>query len=218
MTIYIFLDESGDLGFDFLKSKTSENFTITLLVCDGEETHKAIQKAVKKTLKRKINSSNKKRIVYELKGSDTHLNIKRYFLNVMPESGWGIYTITVNKKRIFDQLKTKMAKNKLYNFLTKQLFIAFRSTKNTENVSLVVDKSKNNAARKDFNAYIRTHIENTFSLDTQIYITHENSQNNLGLQAVDMFCWGIQRKENSGDDEWYRLFDSKIVNHIRYLE
>jgi len=31
----IFLDESGDLGFDFNKPKTSCKFVITLLVCQN---------------------------------------------------------------------------------------------------------------------------------------------------------------------------------------
>ena len=33
----IFLDESGDLGFDFCKPKTSSKFVITLLVCDNRD-------------------------------------------------------------------------------------------------------------------------------------------------------------------------------------
>ena len=32
--MFIFLDESGDLGFDFDKAKTSRYFVITLLVCN----------------------------------------------------------------------------------------------------------------------------------------------------------------------------------------
>jgi hypothetical protein len=33
--MYIFLDESGDLGFDFTKRKTSKFFVMTLLVSEN---------------------------------------------------------------------------------------------------------------------------------------------------------------------------------------
>jgi len=43
---YIFLDESGDLGFNFNKRKTSKFFVITFL---ATENKKIIEKIVKKT-------------------------------------------------------------------------------------------------------------------------------------------------------------------------
>ena len=81
--MHIFIDESGDLGFDFKKPGTSKKFTISLLVCENDQTHKAIKKAVTQTLRRKI--SNKKRKGFnELKGSKTALSVKKYFLTLMP--------------------------------------------------------------------------------------------------------------------------------------
>lgn len=43
---YIFLDESGDLGFDFIKKKTSKFFIVT---CLFTESKTPIEKIVKKT-------------------------------------------------------------------------------------------------------------------------------------------------------------------------
>ena len=51
----ILLDESGDLGFDFSKPKTSAKFVITLLVCDSAESMDGFKKAVRRTLKNKLN-------------------------------------------------------------------------------------------------------------------------------------------------------------------
>ena len=42
---YIFLDESGDLGFDFRKKKTSHHFIVTILITGDK---KGIEKLVKK--------------------------------------------------------------------------------------------------------------------------------------------------------------------------
>jgi len=44
---YIFLDESGDLGFNFKKKGTSDFFIITFLFLD--ESKKSLEKIVKRT-------------------------------------------------------------------------------------------------------------------------------------------------------------------------
>ncbi len=49
--MFIYLDESGDLGFDFEKRKTTKKFVITLLVCNSDAARKELDKAVRCTLK-----------------------------------------------------------------------------------------------------------------------------------------------------------------------
>jgi len=46
---YIFLDESGDLGFDFTKHKTSSVFVVTFLFVNFKEP---IERIVRKVFKR----------------------------------------------------------------------------------------------------------------------------------------------------------------------
>jgi hypothetical protein len=85
--MFIFLDESGDLGFDQNKNNY-RHFTITLLVCEDKLVQDQIKKAVQRTLKNKINhKAKKKRIVEELKGTGTSLEVKKYFCDKMPEQG-----------------------------------------------------------------------------------------------------------------------------------
>lgn len=218
--MFIFLDEAGDLGFDFSKAGTSKTFTITLLVCHDTQTLQGIQKAVKRTLKNKVNSGKKKkRIVQELKGNSTTHEVKSYFLRQMPPDGWEVLTIVLHKENAYDHLRTTVGKQKLYNFLTKELLKTFRKKgANIETVNLVVDKCKDGDGRKDFDTYIKANLETSFPLETQIYITHEDSQSNAGLQAVDMFCWGIQRKDNCNDSRWYREFSGYVSRYIPYLK
>jgi len=52
---YLYLDESGDLGFDFANKKSSNFFIITILLVKGMENNRALVNAVKKTIKRKLN-------------------------------------------------------------------------------------------------------------------------------------------------------------------
>lgn len=213
--MYIFIDESGYLGFDFSKPGTSKSFTIALLVVQTEQAYKATRQAVQRTLKRKVTHLKQRRLSQELKGSDTSIDIKKYFLKQMPTAGWSIYAITVGKQNANLHFQSKIGKNELYNFLTKELLLASTIHQSTETISIIIDKSKNTTDRQIFNAYINEHLNTSINHESLIYITHENSLKSAGLQAVDMFCWGVQQKENIGNDEWLRLYESKIVKYIK---
>ncbi len=52
--LYLYLDESGDLGFDFFTKKPSRFFTVTILTVRGVENNRALLKAVRKTARRKL--------------------------------------------------------------------------------------------------------------------------------------------------------------------
>lgn len=77
---YLHLDESGDLGFDFVNKKPSKFFTVCILAISQRDSSFKIGQAVKKTLRRKLNKP-KKCQVYELKGSSSTLEVKQYFWN-----------------------------------------------------------------------------------------------------------------------------------------
>ena len=62
--MHIFLDESGDLGFDFLKGGTSRYFVITILVASHYDLTAL---AIKRTLKTKFNQKKKIRQIAELR-------------------------------------------------------------------------------------------------------------------------------------------------------
>ena len=118
----IYLDESGDLGFDFSEPKTSRKFVITLLVCNGADSADGFRRAVRRTLKNKLNHKKRKsRVVQELKGTGTTLAVKEYFYRQIPDNGWCIYTVALNKVRVEEHLRSKHGKKKLYNFLARFL-------------------------------------------------------------------------------------------------
>jgi hypothetical protein len=75
----IFIDETGDLGFDFSKPGTSSHFVITALVLAQDKLRKALEGAVARTIKNKMNvgKRGKKKPTAELKGRATVLPITR---------------------------------------------------------------------------------------------------------------------------------------------
>ncbi len=211
----IFLDESGDLGFDFNKPKTSQKFVITLLVCDSGEIANSFRKAVRRTLKNKLNRNQKgSRIVQELKGTKTSLSIKKYFYRNLFQRGWRIYTVILNKQRINQDLRKPHTKKKLYNVLARFILEKIDLKNAGTAVTLIIDRSKNKEEIKDFNNYVENQLEALLPLNVPLNIYHERSHENAGLQSVDLFCWGIFRKH---ENEWYDVYRDAIIFETEYL-
>ncbi len=216
--MFIYLDESGDLGFDLDKEGTSRYFTITLLVCYTDLGRKDIRNSVKRTLRNKLNHKrNKTRIIEELKGTNTTINVKKYFFRQIKRNDWSIYSLILNKCRVSNHLRNKTGKKKLYNFLSRFLLDQIDMVNIGQYVNLIVDKSKNKEEIKDFNSYLVNQLEAKLPLNLPLYISHLNSKESYELQAVDLFCWGIARKYSKRDTVWYEVFKDKINYEDVYL-
>lgn len=187
--MFIYLDESGDLGFDYTKQKTTKKFIITMLVCYSKIARGEFKKAVRRTLKNKLNQKAKNsRYITELKGTNTTLEIKEYFLRNVKNDEWNIYALALNKVRVEPRLRTKVGKSKLYNFLSRFLLEKLPVGKAERNVELVVDRCKNKEEVKDFNQYLINQLEALLPLNIALNISHLTSAESAELQAVDLFC------------------------------
>ena len=60
-------------------------------------------------------------------------------------------------------------------------------------------------------------MEALLPLNIPLNIYHERSHENAGLQAVDLFCWGIFRKYENNDMEWYKVYGDKVGFETEYL-
>ena len=216
--MYIYLDESGDLGFDFQKRKTSKKFVITLLVCSSNADRKELDRAVRRTLKNKLNRKKKNcRFVTELKGTATTMQVKEYFFRNIKTNRLAIYSLILNKIRVEKHLQTKIGKKKLYNFLARFLIEKLNLSEVQRNVELVVDRCKNREDARDFNQYLINQLEALLPLNTNLNILHLTSQESTGLQAVDLFSWGIFRKYENLDTEWYKVYSGMMRFETEYL-
>lgn len=211
--MHLYLDESGCLGFDFNKAKTSKNFTITILAIG--DSNRDMSYAIKKTLKRKINLKKSKRIEVELKGSKTSLEVKEYFYKQISSTKFNIYSITLNKARVHQRLRDKQ--DRLYNFITRLIVDKIPLQNESTRVIFTLDKCKGKPEIINFNKYIEDQIKSRLDPKVPLDIVHGDSQKVPGLQAVDLFCWGIYRKYESADRKWYNIFKSKIIYDKVYL-
>jgi len=213
--MHIYLDESGDLGFEFDDRSPSSHFIITLLVCESLESAKVIKKSVEKTIKNKIHT--KKRNHYELKGTRSHLGIKAYFFkNATKSNAWKIYSIVLDKKKLLRKLTAPIDKHRIYNVLANHLLkeVDFSSA---STINLFVDQSKNRDGINEFDDMLRVTMDTILPLNVPFSIRHIQSHESHGIQAVDLFCWGFYRKYAYCDEEWYEIFQDKIVYEQLFL-
>ena len=203
----IYLDESGCMGFDFENKQSSRYFVITVLVCRDELMDKHIQNAVSRTIKNKLGAKEN-----ELKGAKTELRVKTFFLtqlHKLAESDFEIYAAIVDKRKL---LKTDIQnKSHLYNQITGMLLQQV-TTQNVSALTLIVDKCKDKYEMRVFDDYIKRQL----NLKIPFFIHHYSSSASRGIQAVDLFCWGIYRKYEHQDAEWYQAFESAISYEKEY--
>jgi len=207
--IYVYLDESWDLWFDFENKRPSEFFTITVIVIKNISSNKGIKKEIETVIKRKLNTRKKnKRIVDEIKWSKTVLSIKKYLFNRVRKHHFDIYSITFNKRWV--NLELQANKARLYNYFVKQLIDKIDFTDVKSRITIVLDKSKNKEQIKDCNDYLLRNIENRISLDISIDLLHEDSTVIKQLQLADVFCYGFFEKYNKKNTSWLEVFKEKV--------
>ncbi len=195
---YLCLDESGDLGFDFVNKKPSKHFTVCLLATSDPTAYHAIRRAVKKTLDRKVNLGKRaKRLKHELKATETKPDVKRYLYRQIKDLRFGIFALTLNKRRVYERLATQ--KERVYNFVSRLVLDQIPFDQANDRVQLLVDKSKGKAEIAEFNRYIFQSLKGRLNPKVPLNISHVASQEEPVLQATDLFAWGIFRKHEKND-------------------
>lgn len=211
--LYLYLDESGDLGFDFITKKPSKFFTVAVLGIQGQDNNRALINAVKHTFKRKMGRKNP--ADFELKGSKVSLEIKKYLYEQITALNFKIYALTLNKKRVNQALT--QTKERLYNYVARLVLDQIDLNSAQQRVILVLDKSKSKPEIADFNSYILRQLQGKLNPRIPLDIMHKLSHEMLGLQVVDLFAWGIFRKYEKQDEKWFAVFRDKVAFDDVYL-
>lgn len=211
--LYLYLDESGDLGFDFVNKMPSEFFTICVLAVKGQANDRALANAVKAVIRRKL-PKRQKGITNELKGNTLPMEVKKYFYKQVYNIDFQLYAITLNKKKVYGNLCIE--KDRIYNFLARLALekVDFRDA--AVRVIMTVDKRGSRQETAKFNDYILNQIKALIDPLVPLDIIHISSQESYGLQATDIFAWGFLRKHEKNDREWHDVFKEKIRSERLY--
>jgi hypothetical protein len=126
-----------------------------------------------------------------------------------------IYSLTLNKKRVYERLTRN--KERVYNYISRLVLDKIPFEKAQEQVILILDKSKSPKEVREFNQYILRQLTSRLDPKVPLDIKHENSCQYHGLQAVDLFSWGIFRKYEKKDSTWLEIFREKVAYEEQYL-
>ncbi len=200
--LHLYLDESGDLGFT--NKNSSKFFTITILVIKNDQDNRTLINAAKRTIRKKLNPKNQNKI-HELKGTTTAIEAKKYFYEQISCLELEIYSITLNKKLIPKNLTKN--KEKIYNFITEKI-IKKISFEKSEIAEFIIDKSKGKKEIAEFDFIVKEQLKQKIKL---LHIQHQHSCNNYGIQACDLFSYGIFTEYESNKKEWRKVFEEKIL-------
>lgn len=199
-----------------MNKKPSKFFTVCILSITGVKANRDLVKAVRITLRRKLNApGHRKRMVQELKATGTTLDVKKYFYGRVHGLDFGLYAITLNKRRVYERLAQN--KSRVYNFVSRKVLDQIPFAENGDPVTLIVDKSMPRPEINDFDSYVRRQLESRLPPDTSLDVEHRLSHEYPGIQAVDLFAWGIFQKYERQNTEWLDVFQDKIRFDDQYL-
>lgn len=203
---YLFLDESGDLGFDFRKKKTSKVFVITCLFTGNK---RPIEKIVKKT-RSELRKKYKRRLGVLHCVKEKPITRQR-LLRRLAEQECFIMSIYLNKKRVYTKLQNE--KPILYNYVTNILLDRIYSRKiikTNGKIHLIASKRETNKfLNQNFQNYLNQQVKNRHKARVEILIRSPHEEK--ALQAVDFVSWAIFRKYEYLDESYYNLIKSKII-------
>lgn len=192
--MHIYLDESGDLGFN---PNSSKHIVIALLIT---KMPLHIERCIKKIRQRKLKKKLKE--LPEIKFNKSNELIREIILTCIANEPVEIAYIVLDKNHVNPAGHNH--KQRIYNFIVSYLMCCL-PYRNTTHSRLIVDKRiSNKVIRADFDEYIKQNIA------FKVEITHENSMYNQCLQATDFIAGAIFRKYESGDSRYFDLIKDRI--------
>jgi hypothetical protein len=207
---YIFIDESGDLGFKNSKFN-SKYFIITALFVSEKKPLEKLVKKIHSTLRKKVRSIGGG-VLHSVKEKSA---TRKRLLKLLLQIKLSIMIIYVDKSKIYTNLQNE--KHILYNYITNILIDRIFTKKlidKDKNVILIASKRETNKYLNiNFKDYLKNVIKNNHKLDIEVLI--KTPAEEKSLQVVDFISWSVFRKYESGDSEYYKIIKDLIVEENR---
>jgi undecaprenyl pyrophosphate synthase len=204
--MFIYIDESGDLGFDYSKNKTSKYFVITFLFTQDKRVIDKVVKLIFKEFKKK----HLKRHPGTLHCYKESPSTRKKLLKRLVEKNITIMTVYLNKEKVYTDMPAE--KHILYNFVTNILLdraLSKYQNKHKDQIEIIASKRETNTFLNDnFELYLKNQAKQNHDVDIKIETKYPSQEK--GLQAVDFVCWAIFRKWEHGDTIYYDIIKPRI--------
>jgi hypothetical protein len=215
---HLFIDESGELG---TKEGSSEFFLIAALCT---ETPRALEKRMKKVKAKLINAGWPQDI--EIKGtsvwgsphnrripksiSDQRETVIAEIVRTICEGPNHVHYSIAKKKHLSPHIMNAEY-GIAYNWLCGTLLCRAYPKHFCGPLDIVVDqRSKETHSKLKFDGYIETRLVGDCSHEQALTITHAESHDVAGLQAVDFLSWSLFRKFEHNDPSFAKLVEKNI--------
>ncbi|MDR1186033.1 MAG: DUF3800 domain-containing protein [Bifidobacteriaceae bacterium] len=209
MTTTVYLDESGDLGFNFKNKKTSKFFLITALVCPHP---RAVDKAVKKVALglRRVETKASHGALHAFRESDT---TKARLLRLLARLDVSVVAIILEKERGRGPDAQHMLYRRLAGALVEQVVLALPLA---EGAPLDVVASRRETKRL-LNREFVEHLSDATRQGpgSRLNVTVTDPAGAKGLQAVDCVSWSLFRKVEHGDQKFADIIEPRVKGLIR---
>lgn len=203
---YIFIDESGDLGFEKGKSN-SKYFILTALFIPEKKSLEKLIKKIHSTLRKKVKAIGGG-VLHSVKEKPT---TRKRLLKLLLQIKLSIMVIYLDKTKVYTDLQNE--KHILYNYITNILIDRIFNKKlidKDKNIVLIASKRETNKyLNLNFRDYLKSVIKNNHKLDIEVLIKTPSEEKSL--QVVDFVSWSVFRKYESGDSEYYKIIKNLIV-------
>ncbi len=201
--LYVFVDESGDLGFT---KKSSKYFVIASVETTDDKQFDSLFKKVRKSLKKK------ERDIPEFKFTKTNQDTKLKILSKIAELDVSFSAVVLDKNTVAFHLRTKQ--QILYNYLTG-FIVEILPVSRHRRIKLVIDKFlTNEVERSNFDEYILQKVEEVCLkhgiIVPEVRVNHASSQSHCGLQVADFVAGSIFNKYERGYEKYYTIIKPKI--------
>lgn len=204
------MDESGDLGFDFSKSKTSRHFVMTFIYVKNKNT---IEKIVRKIFK-KFSRTERRNHSGSLHAHKESSKTNRGVLKIFCERKAGkIFILSVDKFSI--TARARISKHFLYYEFARTLLRKILSTDtmiSADQIDLIASRRETNKfLNNNFKKYLQD-VEAERNYKIRVRIASPSSEK--GLQIADVVSWAVFRKYEKNDPSFSNLIESEIVEEF----
>jgi hypothetical protein len=187
---WIYIDESGDLGFS---DKASKHFIITAVKIADERTNTLFRRIPKEIREKTLTKPARK--CNELKFSNSSPLIRERFLTRAAKLDVTVFSLIVKKERTKLSLRENLPV--LYQYLIKMLLENVLRGEEGHELIIFLDRCMSSSQREHFESYIRTEFFALFKEAPLLRIVHEDSCDNPGLQVVDFVTGSFGYKYNT---------------------
>ena len=205
--IFIYLDESGDLGFN---KGSSIYFVISFLVMD-QYTNILLKRRIIK-IKKKYHIPKK----VEIKANKSNYCLRGDVLKEICSLPIGIYSITAKKQGINDSLRKDT--NIFYNYMVNLIIVPYIEKLGPDKeICLIADNRISKVSKgMRFGDYLKYKI----LYEKELYyinlnIEYLDSMNVYGLQAVDFVANSIFRYHEKENRKYIKPLEKNIIQNKR---